>query len=64
MNESNNNEKLNYETPETLKTRVKLETPFMAASKEKVVTTQDNTNVTIKAHQNGGDFTLNEWNEQ
>lgn len=62
MNESHNNERLNYEAPETTRTQVKLETPIMAASKDKVVK-DDNTTVEIEEHKHGGDFTLENWNE-
>lgn len=63
MNEPNNNEKLIYEAPATDKTSVKLEKPLMAASKDKMVTKDGNTDVNIQEHERGGDFVLNDWNE-
>lgn len=63
MNESSQREKLTYVAPATDKTSVKLESPLMAASKDKVVTKDGNTDVNIKEHEKGGDFVLNDWNE-
>lgn len=55
-------EKAKYESPQTKKTQVNLESGICASSKEKVVIDDENTTVNIERQEEGGDFSIDTWN--